>query len=519
MTAEPPRFYATTSIPYVNGRPHIGHALEFIQTDLIARFQRQLGKDVFFLTGTDDNSLKNVRAAEKEGISTQELVDRNSQRFVELLRALEITNDDFIRTAGPRHFRGVQKLWSACNPDDIYKKTYRGLYCVGCETYYAEDELKEGKCPVHNVEPELVEEENYFFRLSRYQQPLEELIASGRYRIVPDFRRNEMLSFIRGGLLDFSVSRSQQRARNWGVPVPGDPGQVMYVWFDALGNYITGLDFGKPDAESDPQNRYARYWPCNVHVIGKDIIRFHAIYWPAMLMSAGLPLPRELFVHGFINIAGAKMAKSAGNFVDPFELVEKYGVEVVRYYLARHIHPVQDSDFSYEALEEAYTAGLANGIGNLVSRSLTMIEKSGGGRIKPRACEGAEERTVRARFDEVFAGYERLMQDYDFAQAMNKIWEGVATLDGYINQKAPWSMAKDPAQADALEEVLYTLAEGVRMLGSLLHAAMPATAAEIWRRLGLKQSPSDIAWEDQKRWGLLSEGLQVDKGSPLFPRL
>jgi methionyl-tRNA synthetase len=523
MNSTHKKFYTTTSIPYVNGKPHIGHALEFVQTDVIARFARQRGLDAFFLTGTDDNSLKNVRAAEKEGIPTGELVARNSERFVELARALEIANDGFIRTHSEKHFAGVRKLWSACRPQDIYKKSYKGLYCVGCEVFYGEGELQDGKCPTHGTPPEEIEEENYFFRLSAYQTRLEQVIANDEYRIFPEFRKNEVLSFIRGGLDDFSISRSQARARDWGIPVPGDPGQVMYVWFDALGNYLTGIDYGEDG------DRYRRYWPCDVHVIGKDIIRFHAVYWPAMLLSAGVSLPKHLFVHGFINLGGAKIAKSAGIAVDPFELVDKFGAETLRYYLMRHIHPFQDSDFLIETtedggvrfsgLEEAYNAALANGIGNLASRSLTLIVKNGGGTIEPRPCEGAAEREVTARFDEIFGAYETLMAGYDFAQALNKVWEGVATLDGYINTRAPWGLAKDPAKADDLKDVLYTLAEGLRALGALLWPTMPATAAEIWRRLGLEKSPADVDWTEQKRWGMLTAGLRVEKGEALFPRL
>jgi methionyl-tRNA synthetase len=522
------KFFLTTSIPYVNGKPHVGHALEFVQADMIARYQWMLGKDVYFLTGTDDNSLKNVRAAEKEGISTADLVDRNSQRFVDLARALAVDNDGFIRTHSEKHFRGAQKLWSFCRPEDIYKKTYQGLYCVGCEAYYAEEELAGGKCPTHGVEPEVVEEENYFFRLSAYQERLEQIIAGDEYRIFPEFRKNEVLGFIRGGLRDFSISRSRARARDWGIPVPGDPSQVMYVWFDALSNYVTGLDYGEPGAGTDPANLYTRYWPADAHVIGKDIIRFHAVYWPAMLLSAGLALPRHLFVHGFITFGGAKMAKSSGLVIDPFDLVERYGAEVVRYYLARHIHSFQDSDFLIEAtedggvrcagLEEAYNAALANGIGNLASRSLTMIEKNGGATIQPRPCENEPERAVIDKFAEVFAAYEDLMAGYDFSQALNKAWEAVAALDGYINARAPWALAKDPTKVEALKDVLYVLAEGLRMLGSLLWPAMPATAGEIWRRLGLAVTPAQVPWEKQRQWGMLEAGLKVEKGAALFPR-
>ena len=514
MSAPEKKFYITTAIPYVNASPHIGFALELVQTDIAARFHRLLGDGVFFLTGADENSLKNVQAAEAEGLSTQELVDRNTEKFVRLTQALKISNDDFIRTVEARHFEGSQKLWAASRPEDIYKKKYRGLYCVGCEQFYTEDELTEdGLCPEHQKAPEIVEEENYFFRLSSYQQQLEELIASDTYRVIPETRKNEVLSFIRMGLKDFSISRSRERAREWGVPVPGDPSQVMYVWYDALSNYLTGVDYASEDV------RYGRYWPADVHVIGKGIIRFHAIYWPAMLLSAGVPLPRQLFVHGYINIKGEKISKSLGNTIDPFELVEKYGVEPVRYYLGRYIHPVQDSDFSIEQFEQAYTADLANGIGNLLSRSLSMTAKNLDGTIQPMPCDGEKELAIRAKFEEIFDALETLMPRFEYSQVLAKIWEGVAALDRHVNETQPWALAKDPARHDELKTVLYTLAEGLRLLSSAITPFMPDTAAEIWRRLGLEVTHSDVSWDDHRRWGMLAEGLRVDKGTPLFPRL
>lgn len=515
-----PKFYVTTAIPYVNGRPHMGHAMEYIQTDVTARFHRQLGEDVYFLTGTDDNSLKNVLAAEKAGQPTADFVKAHAQVFKDMCQALEITNDGFIETACEAHHRGASKLWTACDPDDIYKKTYEGLYCVGCETFYTPDELDEnGCCPEHKTKPEIVREENHFFRLSKYQDQIEELIASDTYRVVPEMRKNEILSFIRGGLEDISVSRSHQRAHDWGVPVPGDPEQVMYVWIDALSNYITGIDYGDDGAGTDPENLYTKYWPCDAHMIGKGIIRFHAVYWPAFLLSAGLPLPRELFVHGYVNLGGEKMSKSLGAVVDPFELVEKYGVETVRYYMTRHIHPVHDSDFSYEALEAAYTADLANGIGNLMHRSLTMIEKHQEGKIKAVETEEAGQPAIRELFDAIFKDFEDLMKRYEFQQAMARVWEGQRALDVYINEQKPWSLAKDPACRAQLEAVNYTLAEGLRCLASLIYAVMPATSIEIFRRLGLDATPDAIAWKDQKQWGILTDGLAIDKSKPLFPRL
>jgi len=471
------KFYITTAIPYVNASPHIGFALELVQTDVVARYQRQKGREVFFLTGTDDNSLKNVQAAEKENITTEELVERNAKCFINLAKVFNISNNDFIRTASKPHFEGAQKLWAACKKEDIYKKTYKGLYCVGCEQFYTEKELVDGKCPEHKKEPEVVEEENYFFKLTNYQKKLEKLIESDEYKIVPESRKNEVLSFIKMGLEDFSISRSQKRAKNWGVPVPGDESQVMYVWFDALSNYITGIGYQNND------KLYQKNWPADTHVIGKGIIRFHAVYWPAMLMSADLPLPKKLFVHGYINIEGGKMSKSLGNVVDPFQLVEKYGAETVRYYLTRYIHPVQDSDFSVEKLEEAYTADLANGLGNLVNRVTGLIEQN----------------DVKIKLDKFKddKDFEKLVEDFYFDQALKYIWDKIAEIDGLISETKPWELAKAGKDKE-LKEVLNKAANGVYVVSQLLIPFLPETAKKVKEIITAKK---------------------IIKGEALFPRL
>ncbi|MFA6254429.1 MAG: methionine--tRNA ligase [Patescibacteria group bacterium] len=472
------KFYITTAIPYVNASPHIGMALEYVQTDVVARYHRQKGDDVFFLTGADENSLKNVQAAEKEGISTKELVDKNTKRFIEATKILNITNDDFIRTTAKKHFAGSQKLWLACKKEDIYQKKYRGLYCVGCEQFYLEKELVDGKCPEHLTKPEVVEEENYFFKLSNYQKKLEKLIESDQYQVVPQSRKNEVLSFIKMGLEDFSISRSQKRAKNWGVPVPGDEAQVMYVWFDALSNYITALDY-----DSDGKN-FKKYWPADVHVVGKGIIRFHAVYWPAMLMSAGLALPKKLFVHGYINIEGGKMSKSLGNVVDPFELVNKYGVEPVRYYLLRYIHPVQDSDFSIEQFEQAYTADLANGLGNLVSRVAGLVEQN--------SVEIKQDKQ-----DKQYKEFGKLVDGFLFDQALKYIWDKISALDGLIAETKPWELAKQ-GKTKELAKVLNEAAGGILQVSQLLVPFLPETAEKIEKVFTAKP---------------------IKKGEPLFPRL
>jgi methionyl-tRNA synthetase len=515
------RYYITTAIPYVNSTPHIGHALEIVQTDSFARYHRLRGDDTYFLTGTDENALKNVQAAEKEGISARELVDRNSERFRELKRILNLSFDQFIRTAAdPRHAAGAQKLWKAVEANgDIYKKRYSGLYCVGCEQFYDEAELIDGLCPEHGTRPEEVQEENYFFRLSRYGNQLHELISSDRYRVIPETRKNEVLSFIAQGLQDFSISRSQERARGWGIPVPGDPSQVMYVWFDALTNYITALDY------ADDGPLYQKYWvqnPHRVHTIGKGVIRFHAIYWPAMLLSAGVPLPETLFVHGYINLGGAKISKSLGNVVDPVDLVNDYGTEAVRYYLLRAISPTGDANFSIEQFEARYNADLANDLGNLLNRTVSMIGRYRKGVI-PVPDEPTEpERSLQELAARVPDDVRRAMDQYDPQTALDAIWELVTRTNKYVEETAPWAVANqartgEPAAEQRLDTILYTLAESVRIIGVLLEPFLPGTAHQIHRQLGLE--PAEQSWDARLQWGGTLPGTTVSRAKPIFPRL
>ncbi len=454
------KFYITTAIPYVNASPHIGHALEFVEADALARFYRLAGREVYFLTGADENSLKNVLAAEKEGISTQQLVDKIVKQFIDLLRALEISNDQFIRTTERRHFLGAQKLWLSCKKEDIYKQSYRGLYCVGCEQFYTEKELVNGRCPEHQTELEAVEEENYFFRLSNYQDRLLDLIETNELEVIPDSRRNEVLSFLRGGLEDFSISRSQERARGWGVPVPGDESQVMYVWFDALSNYITALGYGTDEA------LFKKYWPADGHVIGKGIIRFHAVYWPAMLLSAGLSLPKKIIVHGYLTIDDQKMSKSLGNVIDPQELIVKYGADAVRYFLLREIPFGQDGDFSEDKLKARYEGDLANGLGNLFSRVTTLIAQNLEGKLPDRI-------ESPRKFEEV----SELTMGLKFHEALTRIWEEVAWANKYIDETKPWESAKNNPKL--FEEVIFNLVAHLQEISKKLAPFMPETAEKI----------------------------------------
>src|SRR3989304_10154053 len=465
------KFYVTTAIPYVNAAPHIGFALEAVQTDVLARYHRELGDDTYFLTGTDENALKNVQAAEKAGKDTKAFVAENSTRFEDLKEALNLSFDDFIRTPEDRHVKGAQKFWEACNPDDIYKKTYKGLYCVGCEEFKTPKELVEGKCPEHGTVPEEVEEENYFFKLSRYQKQLEELIEKDELKIIPETRKNEVLSFIKGGLEDFSISRSKERAHNWGIPVPGDSSQVMYVWFDALTNYITALGYAQEG------EKFKNYWddnPNRVHVIGKGILRFHAVYWPAMLLSTGLPLPTEIFVHGYLTVEGQKISKSLGNVIDPFELVEKYGADPLRYYLLAKFSPFEDGDFSEAKLRETYNSDVANGLGNLVSRIAKLAEG--------KEVFGHSVLVTKAG---------EFKENHRFDQALDILRSKISELDKYVNDQRPWEKS-----GDALEKNLDHLVSSLLNLTFALEPFLPETAAKIRKQFSGKIKPA----------------------SPLFPR-
>lgn len=509
------KFYITTAIAYVNAQPHMGHVLEFVQADMIARYHRLLGENVYFLTGTDENSLKSVRAAEQEGIGVKELVERNAETFRRLKPLLNLSYTDFIRTTEKRHIEGAQKLWRACRKEDLYRKTYQGLYCVGCEKFYSEKELANGLCPEHKTKPEPVEEENYFFRLSNYQAQLKELISSNAYLIVPTGRRQEVLSFIDSGLEDFSVSRSQKRAGGWGVPVPEDPSQVMYVWFDALANYITALGY----AWDDPL--FYEWWQSTdhiLHVIGKDIIRFHALYWPAMLLSAGLRLPRALFVHGFVTVGGEKMSKSLGNVVDPFALVEKYGTDPVRYYLLREVPATEDGDFTYEKLQARYNADLANNLGNLLNRSVTMVERYRNGVVR-RVLSENDTKSLRPLASGVVQAYAEAMQRYELHAATAVIWKLIDATNLYIQNKRPWDLYKDAAKARELDRVLYEVSEALRIATILLQPVVPETAVKIWKQLGIKDRLEGQTIQAAKTWGLLADHTKVEKGDIIFPRL
>ncbi len=483
----------TTAIPYVNAPPHIGHALEYIETDTFARYQKSIGNNIFFLTGADENSLKNVQSAEKEGISTNDLVDRNSTLFQNFKKEFNLSWDGFIRTTEPRHFEGAQKLWKLCEKD-IYKKNYKGFYCVGCESFYLEKDLIDGFCPEHKTKPEIIEEENYFFKLSNYQNKIYKLISEDKLKITPEKRKNEILNFIKRGLEDFSVSRSKERAKGWGVPVPNDDSQIMYVWFDALANYITGLDF------STDGDLYKNYWQNAdkiIHIIGKGITRFHAIYWPAMLLSAGLKLPIEIFAHGYITIEGEKMSKSLGNTINPFEISQKYGIDALRFYLLKEIPPYDDGDFSLQRFIDHYNGDLANGLGNLVSRVLALAKKVNIENIN-------EIEDVEEKINETWKKIKYNLDIFKFNEALNSIWELISFANQYVNSKEPWKKS-----GKELNIILSNLLYLILHLSWQLKPFLPETSEKILNKLGIEKE-SDLNIKSLKISG---------DTTPLFQRI
>jgi methionyl-tRNA synthetase len=509
------RYYVTTAIPYVNARPHIGHAVLLIYADVLARYHRQRGDDTWSLTGTDDNSLTNVLAAEAEGVPVRALVDRNAASFLALREPLGLSFDDFIRTSGnPLHASGAEKLWRACErAGDVYRRHYEGLYCVRCERFYTPDELLDGRCPTHLRPLEMVAEENYFFRLSRYSGQLLALVESGRLRVVPETRQTEVIRFIRGGLQDFSISRSQARARGWGIPAPGDDGQVMYVWFDALCNYITALDY----AGEGPL--YRRYWLENrqrVHVIGKDLLRFHAVYWPAMLLSAGQQAPTTIYVHEFFTVNGQKISKSLGNAVDPLALVEELGTDGLRYCLLRELPRTEDTDLTSERLLARYDADLANGLGNLLQRTVSMVLRYRSGIVPACGAPSAGGLELIAIAESIPGRVAASLDSFDFRAALSAIWALVTRANRFVEESAPWTLAKravagEPEVSEKMDGVLYTLAECLRLLGYHLTPFLPATSDSIRRQLGL-------ATVGGSGWGELPVGAAVAVPQPLFPR-
>jgi methionyl-tRNA synthetase len=490
-------FYITTAIHYANAGPHLGHAYEGLLADILARYKREKGMPTFFLTGTDEHGDKILRSARKADMGPQEFVDMNAQKFKDLYEAMLLSNDDFIRTSDKeKHWPGAIALWNQIKETgDIYKGIYKGLYCVGCEAFKTEKDLVDGKCPDHKIAPEEIEEENYFFKLSKYADEVAKLIESDTIRILPESRKHEMLSIIKEGIEDISFSRPE-RDIPWGIPVPGEPGQNMYVWCDALFNYISALGYGTENDEN-----FKKFWPADVHIVGKDILRFHAIFWPAMLLAAKLPMPKNIWVHGMIMSDGQKMSKSIGNVVDPMQYINDYGADAFRYFLAREIPPFEDGDFSEEKFVTAYNANLANGLGNLVSRTIKMTQTYFNGTITKK--EGYVDVPLLVRRD-LFKGteylqgysipytiewvllpeYQEKMDAFEVQQAADVIWKFIGLLDGYITKHEPFKLIKE--DREKTENILWNILYGLYFVGVMVAPFMPDTSKKIWTAIGVE---------------------------------
>jgi len=497
-------FYITTPIYYVNSTPHIGHAYTTIVADIIARHHKQRGDETFFLTGTDEHGSKVYRAAEEQGLDPKTYVDQIADAWKELPRRVDADYDFFIRTTDEGHKRFVQEFIQRIYDNGyIYQDVYSGLYCVGCEEFKAEAELVDGKCPIHGTVPERIEETNYFFKLSAFQQPLLDLYDARPDFVLPRFRYNEARSFIEGGLQDFSLSRAGQP---WGVPVPWDESQVVYVWVDALINYVSALTYAR-----EGEDLREKFWPEVRHLLAKDILRFHCVFWPALLLAAGYEVPKQLFVHGWLLVDERKISKSVGNVIDPLDLVDVYGSDAVRFWAVRAVSFGQDGNVTLESLHERYESELANDLGNLVSRTTAMIARYREGRIPAATGESKVSDAIEAVKREVPARLDL----FDVTGAVDVIWDLVRSLNKHVEQTKPWELAKDDAHAGELDRVLYDLADGLRVAAIALSAYLPQTAPRILQALG---QPEDLAWKNVEA-GRTVTAAGIGPATPLFPRV
>lgn len=496
-------FYVTTPIYYVNDKPHIGHAYTTIVADVLARYHRMLGHDVFFLTGTDENSQKNIEAAKKIGMGTdiQGYLDQMAALWQQTWDSLGLTHNAFIRTTEARHRVGVEKFWNAVHGQgDIYAGSYEGWYCVGCEAFKSDADLEGGKCPLHKTEPDRLVEKNYFFRLTKYRDALLKHIDDHPEFIQPVSRRNEVRSYVDKFMTDVSISRETVK---WGIPVPGDDKQRIYVWFDALINYLTGIGYGTDD------KMFESFWPANLHLVGKDIIKFHCALWPAMLLSAGLDLPKQVFAHGFFTIDGDKISKSFGNAIDPLEIANTYNLDTLRYFLCREISFGEDGDFSHHRLRERYDGELANELGNLVNRVLTMVEKYCGSKV-PKRADGF--------LSGAWPAYHLAMEELRIQDALEITWKVVREANQFIEQQAPWKLAKMKEQ-ELIDQTMYVLLETIRHIAWMLVPFMPTTAEKIFKQLSI-DPPKEFtqSFESAWVWGELKPGQEIIKGETLFPK-
>ncbi len=514
--ALPKSFYLTTPIYYVNDAPHIGHAYTTVAGDVLTRWHRQKGENVWFLTGTDEHGEKVMNTAAANNVSPQEWCDRLVESaWKPVWKSLNIANDDFIRTTEERHEVRVGKfLQGLKDAGHIYLAKYEGPYCIGCEEFKLPGDLDDGKCVVHGKPVEMLSEENWFFKLSDFAPALIEHYTKHPEACEPASARNEVLAFLESGVKDLSISRS---TFDWGIPVPWDTAQVIYVWFDALLNYATAIGLGD-DASSDGGKKFAEFWPADVHLVGKDILRFHAVIWPAMLMAAGLPVPGKIFAHGWLLVGGEKMSKSKLTGIAPSDITDHFGVDAFRYYFLRAIPFGSDGSFSWEDMGARYTSELANDFGNLASRLIAMIEKYCDGAIPAVANDSG----LSTMLEQTVKTADAAITALDFQGGINAIMEFCKRVNGYVTEKEPWAIAKDESRTAELNEVLYNTAESIRALAVLLHPIMPATTQTLWESLGAQETLGNIAEQkisDVARWGQLPAGSRVTKGAVLFPRL
>lgn len=512
--AAPGTFYITTAIDYPNGAPHIGHSLEKIAADVVARFHRLLGDDTVFCMGLDENSQHILRAAADNGVSPQEWTDRMDGAFHRAWDALGISVNAFTRTTEPRHARASVELFSRAQANgDVYKAIYAGWYCPNCNNYYTDDELVNGHCPLHpTIQPEYLQEENYFFALSKYTDVLLQHFEEHPDFVTPAVWRPEMLALLRSGLKDFSVSRRvRPGAIPWGIPVPGDPDHVMYVWFDALTTYLTAIGF------PGTLERFNRYWPADSQVIGKDITRFHCLYWPAMLLSAGLDLPRRIVVHGFLTLEGQRISKTTGNTIDPVDLVAEFGADPIRYYLMRDVSLASDGDFSRANLIRRHNDDLGNDLGNLLNRVVAMIGRYRNGEVPIPEGPGALEDDLRRVAEDARDRAAAQLDAWDLDDALESIWSLVRRANQYLEERQPWKLARQPAAASLLDTALWSAAEATRLAAILLAPYIPTTADRIMAQLGLPSIP-DGAWTRDAEWGTTTF-TRVNPAGPLFPRI
>jgi methionyl-tRNA synthetase len=505
-------FFITTPIYYINARPHLGHAYTTMVADAIARSRRLLGYDVFFLTGTDEHGQKVERAAQKAGVKTDAFANEVAASFRQVSRDLDITNDDFIRTTEPRHYKAAQELWRrVAAKGDIYKGDYEGWYCTVDEIFVPETQLVDGRCPTCGSKVERLKEESYYFRLSKYQQPLLDFYQANPTFVQPDFRFNEVKTFVEAGLQDLSISRT---SFHWGIPVPDDPQHVMYVWFDALTNYLTALGFGSDGSEA--QERVDRFWPVAIHLIGKEILRQHALYWPAFLMSAGIKPPDKIIAHGWWLMGGAKMSKSIGNVARYQDYADAFGVDALRYFVMREMPLGQDANFSDEGMLTRYNADLANDLGNVVSRTTTMVHRYSGGTVPEPRQPSLDDLDVMLE-SQVNATVDAVKQDFAAFQitlALQKIWELIRSVNQYIVRREPWTLAKRPEDRPKLDATLYNASDALRVIAALTDPVMPGAADRIRRMLGVQKE----RWSDLKA-GTLQPGTRLGPTEPLFPRI